>query len=94
MKGMKRFPVYFVLVMLAACGGAEQENSSTTDWQDIEKDLQTQFIMVEDGATITLPEGNYAFKGTLSLEGKKSVTIKGAGMAKTVLSFKGANGRC
>lgn len=89
MKGMKRFPVYFVLVMLAACGGAEQENSSTTDWQDIEKDLQTQFIMVEDGATITLPEGNYAFKGTLSLEGKKSVTIKGAGMAKTVLSFKG-----
>jgi parallel beta-helix repeat protein len=54
-----------------------------------EKDIQTQLIMVEDGGTVTLPAGKYQVSGSLSMDEKKNVTIKGAGMGKTVLSFKG-----
>jgi len=53
-----------------------------------EKEIQTQLIMVEDGGTVTLPAGKFKISGSLSMEGKKNVTIKGAGMEKTILSFK------
>lgn len=55
---------------------------------DIQKQLQTQFITVEDGGTITIPSGKYTLSKPLWLDGKKHVTIKGAGMDETVLSFK------
>jgi parallel beta-helix repeat protein len=57
--------------------------------KDFQKKLLTQFIMAEDGATIEIPAGTYTFTGALSLESKKNVTIKGKGMDKTILSFKG-----
>ncbi len=53
-----------------------------------EKALQTQFILASDGDVIELEEGNFQIKGSLSLEGKKKITIRGKGMDKTVLSFK------
>ena len=56
---------------------------------DIQKQLQTRLIMAEDGETITLDEGVFTMSGTLSLEGKKGVTIKGKGIGKSVISFKG-----
>jgi parallel beta-helix repeat protein len=46
------------------------------------------FIFAEDGATIEIPAGFYDLKTQLILDNKKDVTIKGAGMAETVLSFK------
>ena len=55
---------------------------------DIQKQLQTKFIMVEDGETITLDEGVFNLTGTLSMEGKKKVTIRGKGIGKSVISFK------
>lgn len=57
--------------------------------KDVQKRFQTQFIMAENGSTITLDEGSFTFTGSLSLEGKKNITIKGAGKDKTILSFKG-----
>lgn len=57
--------------------------------QDVQKQLQTKLIMVEDGETIDLDEGTFIIGTTLSMEGKKHVTIKGKGMGKTILSFKG-----
>lgn len=72
---------------LAAC--SQKTEQKITDWQDIEKDIQTKLIMAEDGAVIELPAGNYKFKGSLSLEGKHNVTIKGAGLDKTILSWAG-----
>ena len=57
--------------------------------EDVQKDLQTQFIMVEDGGTITIGAGTFTLKGSLWMDGKKNITIKGMGMDKTVLSFKG-----
>ena len=56
---------------------------------DLEKKIQTQFIMVEDGGVVELPAGKVEIVGSLSMEGKKNVTIKGAGMNQTILSFKG-----
>ncbi|MDX2249256.1 MAG: parallel beta-helix domain-containing protein [Bacteroidia bacterium] len=56
---------------------------------DIRKQLQNQFIMAESGDTIEIPAGNFSSKGTLSLEGKKNLVIRGQGIEKTILSFKG-----
>ena len=57
--------------------------------KEIQKRIQTQFIMAEDGSTITLDEGSFTFTGSLSMEGKKNIIIKGKGKDKTILSFKG-----
>lgn len=57
--------------------------------QDKQKKIQTQLIMVEDGGTVELEEGIFTISGTLSIEGKKNVTIKGKGIGKTVLTFRG-----
>jgi parallel beta-helix repeat protein len=56
---------------------------------DIQKKIQSQLILVEDGQTIDLDEGTFDMNTTLSLEGKKNVTLKGKGIGKTILSFKG-----
>lgn len=57
--------------------------------KDVQKRIQTQFIMAENGSTIILDEGTFTFIGSLSMEGKKNITIKGKGKDKTILSFKG-----
>lgn len=56
---------------------------------DFQKKLQRQLILAEDGDTIRLAAGTFQLAGTLSLEGKNSIHIKGAGMDQTILSFKG-----
>ncbi len=56
---------------------------------DIQKKIQTDLIMVEDGGVIEIPAGHFHFNKSLSLDGKKNVTIKGAGIDKSTLSFKG-----
>jgi len=56
--------------------------------KDIQKKIQSQLILAEDGAIIELPAGTFYFTNTLSLEGKKNIQIKGKGMDKTILSFK------
>lgn len=55
---------------------------------DLEKQLQTQLILAEDGDVIEWPEGKIILTNTLSLDAKSNITIKGAGQGKTVLSFK------
>ncbi len=56
---------------------------------DFQKRLQRQLILAEEGDTIRLEAGTFQLMGTLSLEGKNSIYIKGAGMNQTILSFKG-----
>lgn len=76
------FAFVSLLVFMFSC-------SSEPAWQDIEKELQTKFILAGDGDVIEIPAGHFKFKGSLSLDDKKNVTIKGAGMDKTILSFAG-----
>jgi len=56
---------------------------------DVQKRIQKQLILAENGTTVQLDAGRFTFTGSLSLEDKKSVVIRGAGVDKTVLSFKG-----
>lgn len=57
--------------------------------EDVFRRLQTQAIEAPDGDTLFLPEGIFLFNRSLSVDGKKNFVIKGAGMEKTILSFKG-----
>jgi parallel beta-helix repeat protein len=59
------------------------------NWLNIEKDLQTHFIMAEDGDTIRIPEGHFKFSGSITMDEKNNIVIAGAGIDKTFLSFKG-----
>ncbi|PWJ40053.1 parallel beta-helix domain-containing protein [Sediminitomix flava] len=53
------------------------------------EDAQLAFIEVEDGQTIVFGEGVFNFTNTLSMDGKKEITIIGAGKDKTFLDFNG-----
>ena len=59
-----------------------------SDYVDIESDFQKLFQLAKDGETINLPAGNFKFSKALILDGKRNVTLKGAGMDKTVLTFR------
>lgn len=65
------------------------ETNEKIDWKSIEKSLNTEFVNANDGDTIRIPEGHFRFKGTIWMDGKNNITIKGAGLDKTILSFKG-----
>ena len=71
-------------VLLAACG----EEPTPVVNLDFQKDLQTQLIKAKPGSVIEIPAGTYQLDRSLSLK-VSGVTIKGAGMDKTILSFKG-----
>lgn len=51
--------------------------------------LQEQLILAQPGDVIEIPAGTFEFDRPLSLDGIANVTIRGAGMNETVLSFKG-----
>lgn len=54
---------------------------------DFEKQLQTRFVMAEPGDVIEIPAGQYSLSRSLWLDQGKDITIRGAGMDKTILSF-------
>ena len=56
---------------------------------EVQKKIQTDLILAEDGATVEIPAGTYSLASSLSLQDKKNVTIRGAGVGKTMLSFRG-----
>lgn len=47
------------------------------------------FILIEDGGIINIPAGFYELNTQLIIDDKTNITIKGAGMDQTFLSFKG-----
>jgi parallel beta-helix repeat protein len=55
---------------------------------DFEKSLQTLLISVESGNTVTINEGTFSLKKSMSIDGKKDIVIRGQGIGKTILSFK------
>ena len=73
------------VVFLSSCG---ERRIEPVEWRSMEKNLQTQFIMAADGDTIDLPEGNFMFTKSLTMDGKKNILIRGRGIDKTVLSWK------
>lgn len=61
---------------------------SFIDAQDMRRQLQAQFIESPDGSIIEIPEGHFQLNMALWMDGKNNITIRGAGMDKTILSFK------
>ena len=55
----------------------------------VRKEWQTRLIMAADGDTIDLPEGVFVLESSLSMEGKKGIVVRGRGMDRTVIGFKG-----
>lgn len=80
-----RYYLLLIPIILFSCSG---QNSEPRIWQSIEQSLQTQLITVQDGDTIKLPEGHFMFTKSLAMDGKSNIVIRGAGMNKTILSFK------
>lgn len=76
-----------VLALLGGCGGPKTDANGFTIDPDFEKHLQQQLLDAKPGDVITIPAGKYALSKSLSLTAD-GVTVKGAGMDKTILSFK------
>lgn len=56
--------------------------------EELYTQIQEQLIMAQPGDIISIPAGEYRFDRPLSLDGITGVTIRGAGMHETVLSFQ------
>ena len=74
-------------LLLPACGRHETATQSQND-ASFESKLEQQLLDAKPGSVIDIPAGHYALKRGLSLR-TNGVTLRGAGMDKTVLSFKG-----
>ncbi|WKK76162.2 parallel beta-helix domain-containing protein [Marivirga salinae] len=86
---MKRLLYFLPILLFTACNfESEVADRSSANWQNIEKDLQTALIMASDGDTINIPEGYFKFSKSLLLDEKSNIVFKGAGIDKTILSFK------
>ncbi len=83
-----KFQPLFIVILLFVTVACSQQESKTINWQSIETNLQTQLITVADGDTIDLPEGNFMFTKSITMDGKSNIHIRGKGMDKTILSFK------
>jgi parallel beta-helix repeat protein len=80
-------PVFAFALLLAACGGPEPPPAPAGDASYAPK-LQQQLLDAKPGDVIEVPAGRFAFDRSLTLRAS-GITIRGAGMDKSVLSFKG-----
>ncbi|MCX2745888.1 right-handed parallel beta-helix repeat-containing protein [Mangrovivirga sp. M17] len=83
------FSLLILLILFIISCKSNNSYDPVRSYSDIQKDLTAKFILAEDSSVIELPEGHFLFDKSLSLEGKSHLTIKGKGIDKTVLSFKG-----
>ncbi len=91
----KSYFFYFSVLSIFICSCSSSSNEQTFDSSQLPRMSQEQtekivedFIMAEDGATIEIPSGFFEFNTQLILDNKSNITIKGAGLRETVLSFK------
>lgn len=78
------------MALLAGCNrGAPTDAQGFTVDPEFEKRLQAQLLDAKPGDIVTIPAGKYRMMRSLSLA-QNGVTVKGAGMGQTVLSFANA----
>lgn len=85
--------VFLVSCMFVAC--SQDNHESLFDSSKLRKASQEEvekviedFILAADGDVIEVPAGFFALKTQLILDNKRDITIRGAGMKETVLSFR------
>ena len=76
-----------VALTIASCSGDEPPVAREPE-SSFQKQLQMQLINAKPGDVITIPEGVHAINRGLSLN-VSGVTLRGLGMDKSILSFKG-----
>ena len=77
-----------LLPLLLACSAQNTDASKEAISSDFQETLQLQLLDAKAGDVITIPEGTHHLNRSLSLT-VDGVTIRGAGMDKSILSFKG-----
>lgn len=87
---MKRFFNVGAAAFTVLCGAlsVHAETVQIDAGDSFAEALQEALIMAEPGTVVELPAGRFELKNGLSLD-VADVTIRGAGMDQTVLSFKG-----
>ena len=76
-----------LLPLLLACSAQNTDASKEAISSDFQETLQLQLLDAKAGDVITIPEGTHPLNRSLSLS-VDGVTIRGAGMDKSILSFK------
>jgi len=84
---MKNILLFFLLTFLFGCQ-TQPSGPQPLPAETLVKDLTEKLITAQPSETILLPAGSFEFERPLSLDAVPNVTIKGAGMGKTILSFK------
>jgi parallel beta-helix repeat protein len=90
---MKHLFLSITVLLLWSC--SSNSNTKSVEIKDLKKasdedveKLVAQFIEAEKGAIINIPEGYFELNTQLILDNVENVIVKGAGMRKTVISFK------
>ena len=89
---MSRILILVLAGLLTACsdkGDTNVQSSSapSVELPNMQKHLQSKFLNAKPGDVITIPAGTFEFQRSLSLK-VDGVTVRGAGMDKTILNFK------
>ncbi len=84
----KLFAITALSFALAACSAQEAADEMPLGDPGYEEVLMAQLLDAQPGDVITIPEGKFPITRSLSLT-VDGVTIRGAGMDKSILSFKG-----
>ncbi|WP_066962370.1 parallel beta-helix domain-containing protein [Microbulbifer sp. Q7] len=92
MKTPVKLGAVLLAALVAACSqdngpGDTSSSPAASAAADFQKQLLKQLITAQPGDVIEIPEGRYELNRSLSLN-VDGVTIRGAGMDKTILSFK------
>jgi len=80
-------PAALALLLVACSKSDTPPRGPDASGSDFQKDLQTRFITAQPGDVIEIPAGTYELSRSLSLN-VSGVTLRGAGMDKTMLSFR------
>ncbi len=84
----KLFALVTMSVLLAACNKANNSApAASADDAAFQKNLQEQLLDAKPGSVIEIPAGKHHLTSGLTLR-INGVTVRGAGMEKTILSFK------
>jgi len=92
MKTLSYVGVTLALIFASACSPGDKsrqiDNPDVYASLDFQKELLRQLISAKSGDVVLIPEGEFKINRSLSLN-VDGVTIRGAGMDKSILSFKG-----
>jgi parallel beta-helix repeat protein len=77
-----------IITMTGHVWGQNGEVIKIEPGENVEEMLQEALILAEEGSIIELAAGTYNIEGGLSID-VDGITLRGAGMNETILSFKG-----